>query len=206
MTAELIETYIKAQSRVCVFQDVEVPLHLLRYVCMFCGKHGLSLMKDCFEFGAPDTLPFPIAHAFITIVSNVSPAPPDPTRVCRVFDPWPITCFSLSHRSEYGCTFPLWCSTSSLFALTLSGKKSVQLLTVCRNICIYFIKSILTDSLKDKRERIKVLLERAKNLHSVGLLGRASLTIATVATALLTWPWGSQTAERAGHVTRARPD
>ncbi|KTG46700.1 hypothetical protein cypCar_00027517, partial [Cyprinus carpio] len=56
---------------VCVFQDVEVPLHLLRYVCMFCGKHGLSLMKDCFEFGAPDTLPFPIAHAFITIVSNI---------------------------------------------------------------------------------------------------------------------------------------
>lgn len=109
---------------VCVFQDVEVPLHLLRYVCMFCGKHGLSLMKDCFEFGAPDTLPFPIAHAFITIVSNVSPtsASPHQTRVCRVFDLWPIRCFSCAHRSEYGCTFPLWCSTSSLFALTLSGK------------------------------------------------------------------------------------
>ncbi|KTF99861.1 hypothetical protein cypCar_00023960 [Cyprinus carpio] len=55
----------------CDMNDVEVPLHLLRYVCMFCGKHGLSLMKDCFEFGAPDTLPFPIAHAFITIVSNI---------------------------------------------------------------------------------------------------------------------------------------
>lgn len=34
----------------------------------------------------------------------------------------------------------------------------------------------------------------AKNLLSAELLGRASLTIATVATALLTWPWGSQTA------------
>lgn len=54
------------------FQDVEVPLHLLRYVCLFCGKHGLSLMKDCFEYGTPETLPFLIAHAFITVVSNVS--------------------------------------------------------------------------------------------------------------------------------------
>lgn len=53
-------------------QDVEVPLHLLRYVCLFCGKNGLSLMKDCFEFGTPETLPFLIAHAFITVVSNVS--------------------------------------------------------------------------------------------------------------------------------------
>ncbi|XP_055079983.1 ubiquitin carboxyl-terminal hydrolase 34 isoform X2 [Periophthalmus magnuspinnatus] len=55
----------------CDMNDVEVPLHLLRYVCLFCGKHGLSLMKDCFEFGTPETLPFPIAHAFITIVSNI---------------------------------------------------------------------------------------------------------------------------------------
>ncbi|KAG2467434.1 UBP34 hydrolase, partial [Polypterus senegalus] len=53
-------------------EDVEVPLHLLRYVCLFCGKHGLSLMKDCFESGTPETLPFPIAHAFITVVSNLS--------------------------------------------------------------------------------------------------------------------------------------
>lgn len=52
---------------------MEVPLHLLRYVCLFCGKHGLSLMKECFESGSPESLPFPIAHAFITIVSNVSP-------------------------------------------------------------------------------------------------------------------------------------
>lgn len=51
---------------------MEVPLHLLRYVCLFCGKHGLSLMKECFESGTPESLPFPIAHAFITIVSNVS--------------------------------------------------------------------------------------------------------------------------------------
>lgn len=56
-------------------QDVEVPLHLLRYVCLFCGKHGLSLMKECFESGTPESLPFPIAHAFITIVSNVSLTP-----------------------------------------------------------------------------------------------------------------------------------
>uniref|UniRef100_A0A8C9UXP2 Ubiquitin carboxyl-terminal hydrolase 34 n=1 Tax=Scleropages formosus TaxID=113540 RepID=A0A8C9UXP2_SCLFO len=55
----------------CDMNDVEVPLHLLRYVCLFCGKHGLSLMKDCFEYGTPETLPFPIAHAFITIVSNI---------------------------------------------------------------------------------------------------------------------------------------
>ncbi|KAI4786493.1 hypothetical protein KUCAC02_037084, partial [Chaenocephalus aceratus] len=47
----------------CDMNDVEVPLHLLRYVCLFCGKHGLSLMKE--------SLPFPIAHAFITIVSNI---------------------------------------------------------------------------------------------------------------------------------------
>ncbi|MGH0137239.1 UNVERIFIED_CONTAM: hypothetical protein FKN15_063069 [Acipenser sinensis] len=55
----------------CDMNDVEVPLHLLRYVCLFCGKHGLSLMKDCFESGTPETLPFPIAHAFITVVSNI---------------------------------------------------------------------------------------------------------------------------------------
>lgn len=30
-------------------------------------------MKECFESGTPESLPFPIAHAFITIVSNVSP-------------------------------------------------------------------------------------------------------------------------------------
>lgn len=29
-------------------------------------------MKDCFEYGSPETLPFLIAHAFITVVSNVS--------------------------------------------------------------------------------------------------------------------------------------
>uniref|UniRef100_A0A1A8HWD2 Ubiquitin specific peptidase 34 n=1 Tax=Nothobranchius kuhntae TaxID=321403 RepID=A0A1A8HWD2_NOTKU len=55
----------------CDMNDVEVPLHLLRYVCLFCGKHGLSLMKECFERGTPESLPFPIAHAFITIVSNI---------------------------------------------------------------------------------------------------------------------------------------
>ncbi|XP_056267031.1 ubiquitin carboxyl-terminal hydrolase 34-like, partial [Pseudoliparis swirei] len=55
----------------CDMNDVEVPLHLLRYVCLFCGKHGLSLMKECFETGTPESLPFPIAHAFITIVSNI---------------------------------------------------------------------------------------------------------------------------------------
>ncbi|XP_032418043.1 ubiquitin carboxyl-terminal hydrolase 34 isoform X3 [Xiphophorus hellerii] len=55
----------------CDMNDVEVPLHLLRYVCLFCGKHGLSLMKECFELGTPESLPFPIAHAFITIVSNI---------------------------------------------------------------------------------------------------------------------------------------
>ncbi|CAI9566410.1 unnamed protein product, partial [Staurois parvus] len=53
----------------CDMNDVEVPLHLLRYVCLFCGKNGLSLMKDCFEYGTPETLPFLIAHAFITVVS-----------------------------------------------------------------------------------------------------------------------------------------
>lgn len=66
---------------VLVVQDVEVPLHLLRYVCLFCGKHGLSLMKECFESGTPESLPFAIAHAFITIVSNVSP--PTPTDSVR---------------------------------------------------------------------------------------------------------------------------
>lgn len=55
----------------CDMNDVEVPLHLLRYVCLFCGKNGLSLMKDCFEYGTPETLPFLIAHAFITVVSNI---------------------------------------------------------------------------------------------------------------------------------------
>uniref|UniRef100_A0A8C3UPZ5 Ubiquitin specific peptidase 34 n=1 Tax=Catharus ustulatus TaxID=91951 RepID=A0A8C3UPZ5_CATUS len=55
----------------CDMNDVEVPLHLLRYVCLFCGKNGLSLMKDCFEYGSPETLPFLIAHAFITVVSNI---------------------------------------------------------------------------------------------------------------------------------------
>lgn len=72
---------------VFVDQDVEVPLHLLRYVCLFCGKHGLSLMKECFETGTPESLPFPIAHAFITIVSNVSPA----TKRSHDFKPAKVT-------------------------------------------------------------------------------------------------------------------
>jgi ubiquitin carboxyl-terminal hydrolase 34 len=65
-------TYKFKRIHLCFLQDVEVPLHLLRYVCLFCGKNGLSLMKDCFEYGTPETLPFLIAHAFITVVSNVS--------------------------------------------------------------------------------------------------------------------------------------
>lgn len=80
---------------VTLFQDVEVPLHLLRYVCLFCGKNGLSLMKECFESGTPESLPFPIAHAFITIVSNVSPF--------GELQTWPA--------SHQGVPYPSWTCT-----------------------------------------------------------------------------------------------
>lgn len=151
------------------FQDVEVPLHLLRYVCLFCGKHGLSLMKECFQVATPDSLPFPIAHAFITIVSNVSSG-----RRPRARSIPPLILFALSLcvcglRSEYGFTFRPSCSTSSPSALTSYGEIFIFLLS-------YAHPGVTTCGLG-----YVIYLGGGTPLHTVHLLlGRPAVAIVTV--------------------------
>lgn len=49
-------------------------------------------------------------------------------RACQTCSRWHRSkrVFVFCYRSEYGCTFPLWCSTSSLFGPMLSGNVLTQ--------------------------------------------------------------------------------
>ncbi|XP_021379697.1 ubiquitin carboxyl-terminal hydrolase 34-like isoform X3 [Mizuhopecten yessoensis] len=52
-------------------EDPEVPLFLLQNVCYFCDSNGIGALRQCFEKGTPDTLPFTFAHILITLIANL---------------------------------------------------------------------------------------------------------------------------------------
>lgn len=55
----------------CDLHDPEIPVYLLRNVCLFCKSGGVHAMTFCFERQSPETLPVSIAHAIIAIVCNL---------------------------------------------------------------------------------------------------------------------------------------
>lgn len=52
-------------------QDGEVPEALLVNVAFFCDKGGLSAIREAFQDANPVSLPFPLAHHLINIVTQV---------------------------------------------------------------------------------------------------------------------------------------
>ncbi|XP_070576482.1 ubiquitin carboxyl-terminal hydrolase 34-like isoform X2 [Ptychodera flava] len=61
----------EALGNYCDINDMEVPLYLLRNVCFFCDSNGLAAIQMCFDQASPETLPFNVAHALITVVANL---------------------------------------------------------------------------------------------------------------------------------------
>lgn len=55
----------------CDLHDPEIPVYLLRNVCLFCKSGGVHAMTFCFDRQSPETLPVSIAHAIIAIVCNL---------------------------------------------------------------------------------------------------------------------------------------
>ena len=52
-------------------QDGEVPEALLINVAYFCDNGGLSAIREAFQDADPTSLPFPVAHHLINIVTQV---------------------------------------------------------------------------------------------------------------------------------------
>ena len=52
-------------------QDGEVPEALLINVAYFCDNGGLSVIREAFQEADPTSLPFPLAHHLINIVTQV---------------------------------------------------------------------------------------------------------------------------------------
>ena len=52
-------------------QDGEVPEALLINVAYFCDNGGLSAIREAFQDADPTSLPFPLAHHLINIVTQV---------------------------------------------------------------------------------------------------------------------------------------
>lgn len=66
-------------------------------------------MKDCFEYGTPETLPFLVAHAFITVVSNVSfPFPPFCLNTKNKKEPEVCKNFVGVGKDKKAVNFPCW--------------------------------------------------------------------------------------------------
>ncbi|XP_077522254.1 ubiquitinyl hydrolase 1 puf isoform X3 [Amblyomma americanum] len=68
---EVSQAEIAALSTVCDVNDLDIPVHLLRNVAHFCGQGGLSLLHACFQDVAPQRLPIGLAHALVSLVSNL---------------------------------------------------------------------------------------------------------------------------------------
>ncbi|XP_035208134.1 ubiquitin carboxyl-terminal hydrolase puf-like, partial [Stegodyphus dumicola] len=58
------------QSKLDV-NDMDIPVYLLRNVCFFCDKGGLKLFIACFQDADPENLPISLAHALISVISNL---------------------------------------------------------------------------------------------------------------------------------------
>ncbi|XP_077867948.1 ubiquitin carboxyl-terminal hydrolase 34-like [Saccoglossus kowalevskii] len=61
----------EALGNYCDMNDMEVPLYLLRNVCFFCDSNGMTAIQACFERSVPETLPFNVAFALISVVANL---------------------------------------------------------------------------------------------------------------------------------------
>ncbi|KAL1414801.1 hypothetical protein MTO96_007262 [Rhipicephalus appendiculatus] len=68
---EVSQAEIAALSTVCDVNDLDIPVHLLRNVAHFCGQGGLSLLHSCFQDVPPQRLPIGLAHALVSLVSNL---------------------------------------------------------------------------------------------------------------------------------------
>ncbi|KAM7288964.1 ubiquitin carboxyl-terminal hydrolase 34 [Ixodes scapularis] len=68
---EVSQAEVAALSSVCDVNDMDIPVHLLRNVAHFCGQGGLSLLHSCFREVAPQRLPIGLAHALVSLVSNL---------------------------------------------------------------------------------------------------------------------------------------
>ncbi|PFX25818.1 Ubiquitin carboxyl-terminal hydrolase 34 [Stylophora pistillata] len=65
------ETTSKDCSKYCDVNDGEVPEALLINVAYFCNHGGLCAIREAFQDADPTTLPFPIAHHLINIVTQL---------------------------------------------------------------------------------------------------------------------------------------
>ncbi|GAB6022101.1 hypothetical protein CHUAL_006244 [Chamberlinius hualienensis] len=68
---EMCQQEVTILSVHCDIHDSDIPIHLLRNVCCFCESDVLVKMTECFADANPDTLPFCLAKAMISIVSNL---------------------------------------------------------------------------------------------------------------------------------------
>ena len=68
---EIVVLFILSLCSILQFQDGEVPEALLINVAYFCDHGGLSAIREAFQDADPTTLPFPIAHHLINIVTQV---------------------------------------------------------------------------------------------------------------------------------------
>jgi ubiquitin carboxyl-terminal hydrolase 34 len=66
---EMSQQEVATLSTFCELSDPELPLYLLRYVCLFCKSGGIFAMAECFEEGVQ--LEVGVAQAIIAIVCNL---------------------------------------------------------------------------------------------------------------------------------------
>ncbi|XP_039283222.1 ubiquitin carboxyl-terminal hydrolase 34 isoform X3 [Nilaparvata lugens] len=65
---ELTQQEAAALNVFCDLHDLEIPIHLLRNVSLFCRSGGVQAMTSCFEH---HSLPVAVAHAMIAVVCNL---------------------------------------------------------------------------------------------------------------------------------------
>ncbi|KAG8236172.1 hypothetical protein J437_LFUL013438, partial [Ladona fulva] len=68
---ELSQQEASNLSAFCDLHDPEIPVYLLRNVCLFCKSGGVRAMTFCFEGRSPETFPVPLAHTMMAVVCNL---------------------------------------------------------------------------------------------------------------------------------------
>ncbi|XP_071450552.1 ubiquitin carboxyl-terminal hydrolase 34 [Hetaerina americana] len=58
-------------SAFCDLHDPEIPVYLLRNVCLFCKSGGVRAMTFCFEGRNPENLPVNLAHTMMAVICNL---------------------------------------------------------------------------------------------------------------------------------------
>lgn len=64
---EVTQQELQNLNSFCDLHDSEIPIYLLRNVCLFCKTGGVHAMTLCFQYLSPETLPVSTAHAIITV-------------------------------------------------------------------------------------------------------------------------------------------